>query len=284
MSMGNRLCRDARVASVLFAVIFETCPAVSYWVRKKHGYHTWLHANCVCGAAQARSPGSLRPAFRPSSRPPFPSSSKALSLPRRAVGVGAACGWIRGARTSPARGPPRRVARRLCAPAAEAKTSKAARGAWAPRSASSACPYHSAERRAPQAAEPGRRAGYKRPKAWAGPGSESRAGPRARRPPRTPGPDSLPPRRLQGPRVKRPTQCPGAQGTGKGPRPGLHGLLEPPRQVSGPRTARTSLRNFRKDRRPQVSEQIRSQTGGFHFSLRCFPCVSETSSELQILR
>ncbi|CAN0033136.1 unnamed protein product [Rangifer tarandus platyrhynchus] len=138
-------------------------------------------------------------------------SSKAPSLPRRAAGEGAACGWIRGDRTSPARGPPRRVARRLCAPAAEAKTSKAASGAWAPRSASSACPYHSADRRAPQAAESGGRAGCGRPKAGAGPGSESRAGARARRPPRAPGPDLLPPRRLQGPRVKLPTQSPGAQ-------------------------------------------------------------------------
>lgn len=79
-------------------------------------------------------------------------------------------------------------------------------------------------------------------------------------------------------------RCPGSQGTGKGPCLGLHGLLEPPRQVSGPRTAGTSLRDFRKGRTPQVSGQIGSQTGGFHFYLRCFPCVSETSSEFQILR
>ena len=138
MSMGNGLCHGARVPSVLFAVSLR--PAQLYLTGSGRNMAItrgfMQTASVDRRAAQARSPGSLRRAFRPfQPRPPFPSSSKAPGLPRRTAGEGAACGWIRGARTSPALGPPPRVARRLCSPAADAKTSKATGGASALRSA-----------------------------------------------------------------------------------------------------------------------------------------------------
>lgn len=199
--MGNGLCRGARVASVLFAVSLR--PARLHLTGSGRNMAItrgfMQTASVDRRAAQARSAGSLRRAFRPfQPRPPFPSSSKAPGLPRRAAGEGAACGWIRGARTSPTLGPPPRIARRL-------QTRRPARPPAVPGLSLVGLPF---PLRGATGA-PGR--GARRPRGL--PKAEGRgwAWLREPRPPCAPGPDSPPPHGLQRPWVTLPTHSPGAQ-------------------------------------------------------------------------